>query len=86
MSTYVIRKEDYSSDRLAGAVKNAVIANHSREGQAEDFAMRVVHQVESWLGDKTEFTAYELRLQTAAALADYDPDAAYFYENEKRMF
>ena len=86
MKTYIIRKEDYSSDRLASAVKNSVIANRSRVGQAEDFAARVVHRVESWLGDKTEFTAHELRLQTAVALADYDPDAAYFYENEKRMF
>lgn len=86
MKTQIIRKEDYDSDRLSSAVKSAVMANHSLSGQADDFAARVIHKVESWLGDKTEFTARELRLQTAAALADYDPDAAYFYENEKRMF
>ncbi len=86
MNSHVIRKEDYDSDRLAAAVKQATLANHGLIGQAEDFAAHVIGRIETWLGDKTEFTAHELRLQTAAALADYDPEAAYFYENEKRMF
>lgn len=86
MKTQTITKQDFDSARLEAAVKNAVTANRSSVGLAEDFASRVVGKIERWLEDKTEFTPNELRLKTAAALADYDPDAAYFYENEKRMF
>lgn len=86
MKKQIIRKEDYDQERLNRAIKTAVTANRASVGQAEDFARRVVVKVETWLADKTEFTGRELRLQTAAALADYDADAAWFYENEKTMF
>ena len=77
---------DYDSERLATAVAQAAAANGSRAGDAANLAQRVVTRVDNWLGDKTEITARELRLQTAAALADYDADAAYLYENENRLF
>ena len=86
MKTQTINKQDFDRARLEAAVKNAVMANQGPVGIAEDFASRVVRKVESWLEDKTELTAHELRLQTSAAMEEYDPDAAYFYENEKRMF
>lgn len=86
MKKTIINKRDYNKIRLEQAVKNAVTANRSTVGQADDFASRVLLKVEEWLQDKTEFTSHELRLKTAAALSDYDPEAAYFYENEKRMF
>ena len=86
MKKNIISKVDYSQDRLEQAIKKAVTANHSSIGQAEDFAGRVIAKIEDWIENKTEFTSRELRLQAAAALSDYDPDAAYFYENEKMIF
>jgi transcriptional regulator NrdR family protein len=77
--------EDYNRERLARAVKRAATANRTPVGDAENFVRHVVERVERWLANKTEITGHELRLQTAAALTDYDADAAYFYENEKRI-
>jgi hypothetical protein len=78
--------QNFDKDRLAQSIQRVTTANRTPVGEAENFARCVVQRIERWLGDKTEVTGRELRLQTAAALADYDPDAAYFYENEKRIF
>jgi transcriptional regulator NrdR family protein len=78
--------ENYDSKRLNKAVKHAAAANRTPHGDAENFASRVVERVEQWLADKTEITSRELRLQTAAILADYNFDAAEYYLNEKMLF
>ena len=78
--------EDYSRERLKKAVRRAVTANRTPLGDAETLAHQVMEKIERWLSDKTEITGRELRLQTAEALANYDTDAAYLYENEKRLF
>jgi hypothetical protein len=78
--------EDYDRARLSHAVQRATQANRTPVGDAQNFASRVVEQVERWLGDKTEITGRELRAQTAAALADYDADAADYYLTEKMLF
>ena len=78
--------DNFDSERLEHAVQRAVMSNQSPSGQAEDFASLVVAKINHWLSDKTEVTSRELRLQTAAALADYDPETAYLYENEKSLF
>ncbi len=78
--------KDFDSDRLARAVQRAALANNEPAGQAEDFSKRVIDKINAWLNDKTEITRQELRMQTVAALAHYDPETAYLYENEKRMF
>lgn len=77
---------DFNSDRLERAVQRVAMSNQAPAGQAEDFASLVVAKINHWLSDKTEVTSRELRLQTAAALADYDPETAYLYENEKNLF
>jgi len=77
---------DYDRERLGTAVERAAMANRMRPGDAANFARRVVDRIDCWLADKTEITGQELRLQTASALATYDPDTAYLYENEKRLF
>jgi hypothetical protein len=78
--------ENYSRERLSQAVQRAAAANQTPIGVAENSARRVVERIEHWLTDKTEITGRELRLQTAAVLADYDPDAADFYLTEKMLF
>jgi len=77
---------DYDQGRLNRAVQKAARSNRVLAGDAENLAGRVVAKIDRWLADKSEVTARELRLQTAAAMGDYDADAAYFYENEKRLF
>jgi hypothetical protein len=78
--------DNYDSERLTQAVRCATTANRTPVGEADDFARHVVKRIERWLGDKAEITGRELRLQTAAVLADYDPDAADYYLTEKMLF
>jgi transcriptional regulator NrdR family protein len=86
--TSVIGKttESYNRERLSKSVKCAITANRTPVGDAENFVSRVIEQIERWLVDKTEVTGRELRFQTAAALADYDADAADYYLTEKMLF
>jgi hypothetical protein len=78
--------DNYDGERLTQSVKRATTANRTPIGEAEDSARRVIARIEHWLTDKTEVTSRELRLQTAAVLADYNPDAADYYLTEKMLF
>lgn len=87
--TQIINKKsttNYDKTRLNAAVAEIARSNRIRPGDADNLAARVMSKVESWLSDKNEITSYELRLQTALALADFDADAAYLYENENKLF
>lgn len=86
--THVVGKttEYYDKMRLERAVQRALTANRTLHGDAANCAGRVIAQIERWLGDKTEITSRELRLQTAVALSDYDPDTANYYLTEKMLF
>ena len=89
MAVKVIRgdsSEEFDEGRLKQAIKRTAMSNRAPIGQAEDFASRAVGKIVSWLADKTEITGRELRSQTATALANYDPETAYLYENEKNLF
>ena len=89
MKTQILSKKstrDYDQNRLNLAVQKAARSTRVPSGDAENLAQRVVARVDRWLADKPEITARELRLQTAAALSDYDADAAYFYENQNKLF
>lgn len=77
---------DYDKNRLSRSVETAARSNQMPAGDAANLAQRVAERIDRWLTDKPEVTAHELRLQTAAALGNFDADAAYFYENEKRLF
>ncbi|MCL2037409.1 hypothetical protein FWG95_00120 [Candidatus Saccharibacteria bacterium] len=87
--TQILNKKttvNYDKERLGQAVQKAARSNCILAGDAENLAQRVVAKIDRWLTDKPEVTARELRLQTAAAMGDYDLEAAYLYENEKRLF
>jgi predicted alpha/beta superfamily hydrolase len=77
---------DYSSERHHAAVAKTARANGTPSGDAENFAKNVMNKIESWIRDKEEITAEELRAVTAGAMAQYDEDAAYLYGSENRMF
>ncbi|MCL1876506.1 hypothetical protein FWF74_00465 [Candidatus Saccharibacteria bacterium] len=77
---------EYSSERLHQSIARVAASNRTPLGTAEHFAREVVKKIENWIGNKSEITAAELRLQTAAVLADYDPETAYLYENEDKLF
>ena len=77
---------NFDRERLGAAVQRAATANQTPHGNAENSSVKVVAKIEKWLRGKAEITAGELRLQTAEALADFDPDAAYWYKNENKLF
>jgi len=86
--THVVGKDytEYDSERLKESIQQIAVANCTPIGTAENFALNVVQKIKQWIDDKAEITPTELRLQTAEALAKYDPDAAYLYENENNFF
>jgi len=77
--------EGYDQARLHATVVRSLVAQRSPLGQAESFAKLTVAKVEQWLRDKTEITSRELRTETARALAEFDADAAYFYQTENQI-
>lgn len=85
---YILGREElkYDKNRLTRSVQKISLANQMPIGEAENFARQVVNRVESWISDKVEITPAELRTQTAVVMAEYDPEAAYLYENENKFF
>ena len=78
--------KNFDENRLAKAVERIAKMNRVPAGDAENISRNVIAKLESWLGDKPEITARELRVATAHVLANYDADAAYLYENENKLF
>ena len=87
--TQILNKKsavDYDHARLGLSVQAAARSNHVLAGDAENLAARVVAKIDRWLADKPEVTSRELRLQTAAAMGDFNADAAYFYRHANELF
>jgi len=78
--------KNYDEKRLKNAVSRAACANRVPAGDADNLAAKVVAKLQSWTRENPEITSRELRLATAHALAEYDDDAAYLYENENKLF
>ena len=78
--------KNYDAERLAAAVARAARANRVPAGDAQNLARNVVAKLADWLAGKPEITARELRLATVGAMANYDSETAYLYENEKKIF
>lgn len=77
---------EYDRDRHQAAVARTARANGAHSGDAENFARNVIDKIETWLRNKEEITASELRAATASAMAEYDEDTAYLYGSENRLF
>ena len=53
-----------------------------RSGEAETIASHVCNQVEAWANQFSEITEDDLKRKTVSSLENYQPDAAYLYQNE----
>ena len=88
MNTYVVEPKSHDSEafdpiRLQTSIMGSCLAVRAFEGEAHLAAQHVCQSVISWLADKTEVTARDIRRIAAEALQVYHPEAAYLYENEQ---
>src|SRR5690606_2954498 len=74
----------YDRAQLATSVYQACMKAFGYVGEAEDTAVAVCKQVESWLTDKQEVTKSDIARQAARALSHYNPRAAYEYAPSKQ--
>ncbi len=79
------RVEPYSREKLHQSILGTCLSVRTPVGDAESIAQDVCESVETWLGDKTEITSADLRHHAAQALEMFNPEAAYYYKNQKRI-
>ncbi len=71
--------EKYTRSTLARSIHQACVDATGYLGEAEVTALRVCHEVESWLEAKYEVTSGDIQRKAVAALRKYNPEAAYAY-------
>lgn len=75
--------EPYDNKKLYASIYSAVLAMREPTGTAEVIAEKVVSDVESWLGRKSEVISNDIRRVAAKYLYAYHPDAAYAYMHHR---
>ena len=87
---YVIKRADrepeqFSVDKLRASIVGTCLAVRVPSGEAKTNAKKVCEDMASWLDSKTEVTTTDIRHQAAKALIKYNPDAAYYYAEQKKI-
>ena len=77
--------EQFDPKKLHASVYATCLSVRSPEGHADDTARHVCNLVVSWADNKSEITSTDIRKQTAKALENIHPDAAYIYKHHKQM-
>lgn len=75
--------EAYDSRKLYASIYSAVMTMREPAGTAEVIAEKVVNDVESWLGRKSEVLSNDIRRVAAKYLYGYHPEAAYSYMHHR---
>ncbi len=75
--------EPYDPRKLYASIYAAVLADRQPSGTAEVIAEKVVHDIETWLGRKSEVSSNDIRRTAAKYLYGYNPDAAYAYMHHR---
>ncbi len=69
----------YDPQALAESIHEACMKTLGFSGEAEATAIRVCKDLEHWLVNKEEVTVADIKRRAAAALRQYNPQAAYAY-------
>lgn len=75
--------ENFSKKKLHASIRAACLSVRSPEGEAETIAQRVSDATSTWLAAKPEVTSHDLRRKATAALQQFHPEAAYFYQHHR---
>lgn len=77
--------ESFMRQKLHDSVVAACLSAGCPTGHAEQIARNVTETAISWLASRPEVTSDDLRRVTAKALKTYHPDAAYLYEQHRKI-
>lgn len=77
--------EKFSKEKLHASIVSACLSVRTPVGQAESIAHAVTEAVMSWLESKPEVTSQDIRGIAAKHLHSHHPDAAYMYEQHRRI-
>lgn len=73
--------EEFNHAKLHHSVRAACLSVRSPEGEAETVAQRVGKCVSDWVSDRSAVTSADIRRVASNALATFEPEAAYLYQN-----
>ncbi len=79
------QRQNFDLEKLTTSIEKSCLAVGDKPEQAKLFAKQVAGQIESWLADKSEVTAADLRRQVELNLAKFNPQASQFYQNFKQL-
>lgn len=77
--------EAFARKKLHDSVVAACLSAGTPTGHAEQIARNVTDTVIGWLAAHPEVTSEDLRRVTAKTLKTYHPDAAYLYEQHRKI-
>ncbi|RYF27214.1 MAG: hypothetical protein EOO17_06360 [Chloroflexi bacterium] len=77
--------EAFDKTKLHKSVRAACLSVRSPDGEAETTAHNVTNAVIVWLETKPEVTSEDIRRVTSYHLKVFHPDAAYLYEQHRRI-
>jgi transcriptional regulator NrdR family protein len=75
--------EEFTRDKLHASIVAACLSARNPEGQAESTARKVCDAVMGWLTSKFEVTSHDIRRVASTNLEQFDPDAAYLYQQHR---
>ncbi len=77
--------ESFDPSKLHHSIRAACLSVRTPEGVADSTAFIVTKAVIIWLETKPEVTSNDLRRVASKHLSFYHPDAAYFYEQHRKI-
>lgn len=77
--------EKFQPIKLNNSIISACLSARIPEGQADMIARSVYTEVEKWLENRPEITTTDIRIIVTKSLAKHHQDAAYLYEQDKKI-
>lgn len=77
--------EAFDKTKLHQSIIAASRSAQAPEGQADTIAHAVTNYVLEWLESRPEVTSHDIRLVATRHLRAHHPDAAYLYEQHRKI-
>lgn len=88
--SYVIKRSDrepekFDVNKLHASIVGTCLAVRVPSGEAKTNARKVCEDMADWLTEKAEITTTDIRHQASKSLTKLNPDAAYYYAEQKKI-
>ena len=77
--------QPFEADKLSKSIMAACLSVSLPQGEADQVADMVVHDVQKWLGGKQVITSADIRHVVYQKLSTYHPDVAYMYKHYRHI-